>query len=208
MKQWNLSSIVLQCRLALGRVGGVALLTSALALTALAIWFWQIPQARLQLVADSADEKRLRSALDSPAAAPVAPPVSDNQQRFKDFQDNLGERHYVEQQLKTLFAIATKNGLSLSQGDYSEVYDKRGKFYAYRVKLPVKGAYLPIRAFCEQVLLAIPFASLDDISFKRDGIAVPTLEARIGLTLYLADDDGGSSASETSREAEQTEPAK
>jgi hypothetical protein len=39
-------------------------------------------------------------------------------------------------------------------------------------------------------LRAIPFASLDDISFRRDGIQDPAVEARLRLTLYLKDVPG------------------
>ncbi|MGZ3158645.1 MAG: hypothetical protein ACXU7H_06145, partial [Burkholderiaceae bacterium] len=52
---------------------------------------------------------------------------------------------------------------------------------------PVKGQYQAIRKFCEQTLLAIPFASLDEINFKRDEITNSTLEAKLHFTLYLSD---------------------
>jgi hypothetical protein len=40
-------------------------------------------------------------------------------------------------------------------------------------------------------LRAIPFASLDDISFKRDAIGTANVEARLRLTLYLARAESG-----------------
>ena len=50
---------------------------------------------------------------------------------------------------------------------------------------PVKGADRQIRQFAEQVLLALPFASLDEISFKRDNIGSPLIESRITFTIFL-----------------------
>ena len=87
--------------------------------------------------------------------------------------------------LLTLFAVAAKNGLSLNQAEYKFAANQAGMFHTYSIALPVKGQYASIRAFCEQVLLAIPFASLDQIEFKREAINSPLLEAKIRFTLYL-----------------------
>ena len=50
--------------------------------------------------------------------------------------------------------------------------------------------YGAIWQFAMGALREIPFASLDDISFRRDGIQDPTVEARLRLTLYLKDVPG------------------
>ncbi|WP_426111102.1 hypothetical protein [Massilia sp. PWRC2] len=117
-----------------------------------------------------------------PAVATAAPPASVN---LAQFQAVLGERRYVEQQVGTLFALAAKQGLVLSQGEYKAVVERNGGFATYQVNLPVKGSYGAIWQFAMAALAAMPFASLDDISFKRDSIGQPGVEARVRLTLYL-----------------------
>jgi hypothetical protein len=62
--------------------------------------------------------------------------------------------------------------------------------HAYQVTLPVKGSYAAVWNFALDSLRAIPFASLDDISFKRDSIGDDKVAARLRLTLYLADQPG------------------
>jgi hypothetical protein len=107
------------------------------------------------------------------------------------FYETLGPRRYAEQQVKTLFALAAKNGLSLSQGEYKSAYDRNARLTTYQVNLPVKGSYGAIWTFALGTLRTIPFASLDDIGFRRDSIGDPTVEARLRLTLYLKDAPGG-----------------
>jgi hypothetical protein len=120
------------------------------------------------------------------SAAPAAPSI-DN---LDAFYAALGPRRYAEQQVKTMFTLAAKNGLSLSQGEYKTGYDRNARVTTYQVNLPVKGSYGAIWQFAMGALRAIPFASLDDISFRRDTIGDPGVEARLRLTLYLKDAPG------------------
>ena len=150
-------------------------------------WLWGIPHLRggidMQRQATAHTQEKLRK-INSPAPAPPRPLA---EQRLAAFYDTLGETQYAEQQVKTLFAIAGKNNLALKQAEYRLALDKEGRYHTYQIRLPVRGSYSAIRRFCEQTLLTIPFASLDDISFTRDGIASPALEAKLRFTLYLTD---------------------
>jgi type VI protein secretion system component VasK len=123
-------------------------------------------------------------------SAPPAQPAAQSLDPLDAFYAALGPRRYAGQQVKTLFALAAKNGLSLSQGEYKSGYDSNARVSTYQVNLPVKGSYAAIWQFALGALSAIPFASLDDISFRRDGIQDPTVEARLRLTLYLKDVPG------------------
>lgn len=115
--------------------------------------------------------------------APLSPAAANG--NLAQFQAVLGERRYVEQQLGTLFALAAKNGIVLSTGEYKAAVERNGGFATYQVNLPVKGSYSAIWQFAMASLGAIEFASLDDISFKRDSIGAPVVDARVRLTLYL-----------------------
>jgi hypothetical protein len=131
-----------------------------------------------------------------PAVAAVVPtspvvPAAPPPDNLDAFYAALGPRRYAEQQVRTLFALAAKNGLSLSQGEYKTAYDRNARLSTYQVNLPVKGGYGAIWQFALGALRAIPFASLDDISFRREAIGDPAVEARLRLTLYLKDAPGG-----------------
>ena len=183
----TLSLVCLRLRLRCARFGWINSIALALLVLAVVAGGWQLDY--LQNEADAASRALQRAQLSvqsdqRPAGEPVLP-VSE--QRLNLFRETLGEKHHAEQQVKTLFGIAGKSGLSLNQGEYKFTHDKNGNFYTYQIILPVKGPYAAIRAFCEQTLLAVPFASMDDISFKRDAIGSHTPEAKIRFTLYLQD---------------------
>ncbi len=148
---------------------------------------WLVPHLRAQEQAQQRDLQRVRQALHGAAEAPLPAPPPLAEARLAAFHDTLGEKDYAEQQVKTLFAIAHKNGLSLAQAEYKWSFDKNSKTHAYQIRLPVRGPYAAIRQFCEQTLLAIPFASLDEIGFKRDAVGSEVLEAKLRLTLFLDD---------------------
>jgi hypothetical protein len=72
--------------------------------------------------------------------------------------------------VKTLFALAAKNGPGAAPGRIQGGLRPQRALHTYQVNLPVKGSYGAIWQFALGALRAIPFASLDDISFKRDAI--------------------------------------
>jgi hypothetical protein len=173
----------------------------ALGAAALAVALWWTPHAQGELASRQRALARATKELNAANDKDMAPPVSSNEQRLNGFYRALGERRYAEQQVKTLFAVAAKTNLSLNQADYRQAFDKSGQFHTYQVTLPVKGSYGAIRQFCDQVLLAIPFASLDQMNFKRDAIGSNLVEAQLRFTFYLTDPTPGISQHGNEREA-------
>lgn len=197
MNRLAFGNLVLRLRLLALRAGPVTLGAIAVVLLSLgaAVWFLfmlpQLEREREQLSETLTEQARQarRQAAAAPAALPAVVPVSavplDN---LDAFYGALGQRRYAEQQLKTLFGLAAKSGLVLNQGEYKSARDRNARVNTYQVNLPVKGSYAAIWQFSLAALRAIPYASLDDISFRRDNIGDPTVEARLRFTLYLADD--------------------
>jgi hypothetical protein len=182
-----LSALVLRLRLWLAARGPVACVAAVLCVAAALALALLLPERALQ-GQRRAVELGL-AALPQPPAA-VAAPVSANA-NLALFYDTLGERRYAEQQVKTLFALASKTGLVLSQGEYKGAPERNGRFHTYQVNLPVKGNYGAIWQFAMLALRAIPFASLDEISFRRETIGETTVEARVRITFYLTDQAPG-----------------
>jgi hypothetical protein len=189
------ANLVLRLRLLALRAGPVTLGAIGVVLLSLgaAAWFLfalpQLEHERERLIEQACQARRQASAVPAAAALPAVVPVSavplDN---LDAFYGALGQRRYAEQQLKTLFGLAAKSGLVLNQGEYKSARDRNARVNTYQVNLPVKGSYSAIWQFSLAALRAIPYASLDDISFRRDSIGDPTVEARLRFTLYLADD--------------------
>lgn len=186
MNRIRLPLLLLQARLRLARFGWLNTAAAALLVLGVAggglLLRYLNDQTKEPLRSLRQAEQALQAAKREPALMRSLP-----EERLKAYYDNLGDRRYAEQQVKTLFAVAARHGLTLSQAEYRASYDKPSRVIAYQVSLPVKGTYPAIRQFCEQVLLAIPFAALDEIGFKRDAIGNNTLEAKVRFTLYLGD---------------------
>jgi hypothetical protein len=86
----------------------------------------------------------------------------------------------------TLLSLSQTLEMPAVTGEYKLSCDAATRLCRYRVRLPLVGSYLQIRAFVEQSLLELPFASLDELSLRREGIASPELEAGLTFSLHLA----------------------
>jgi len=176
----TLATLPLRARLLLARVNPLVALVVALIVAGAAVQVALVP-ARARLDADYDAARRLaRTPL-----PPRPPPSSD--QNLAQFYATLGDARSVERQLKAVFALAARHGLTLEQGEYRTTVDRNARLVAYQVNLPVKGNYAAIWQFAMDVLRAVPHASLDDVAFRRDAIGEAGVDARLRLTFYLAE---------------------
>lgn len=198
MKSANPGTIGLRVQLTLIRFGLINCMATILCLVSLVMLVGWLPHLRGQLKIQQQNLTELESTAHAnrTLTSTVAPPTTE--QRRLDFYDALGDYKHSEQQIKTLFSIADKSGITLNLGEYHLTADANGHFSTYQIVLPVKGSYQQIRQLCEKTLMAIPFASLDEIAYKRDSINNPFLEARLRFTLYL--NNGPSNATAISKE--------
>ncbi|WP_425252243.1 hypothetical protein ACPJXG_21130 [Janthinobacterium sp. NFX145] len=180
----DLNSLRLRAQLLLRRLGAPACLAVALLALGLAAWAWAWQQ---RAVAAQLEARPLPQP--APAVVAAAPPATASENLAR-FYAALGQQRHAEQQVKQLFDLAAKNGLLLAQGEYKSGYDKASRVATYQVSLPLKGSYAAVSQFALQALRAVPFASLDELSFRREQIADTQLEARVRLTFYLTDTPG------------------
>lgn len=176
----NLAALLLRGRIAVQRAGAPACVAALLCVTGLAAWAWLLPQRAEQA-------RVMAQPLPAPSTLVAPPPPPSADQNLAAFYDVLGEKRYAEQQVKVLFDLAAKASLSLNQGEYKAGYDKASRVSTYQINLPVKGQYQSIWQFAMQGLREMPFASLDEVAFRRETIAEPAVEARLRFTLYLKD---------------------
>lgn len=183
----RLSLASLQLRLAVARFGWFKAGALALLVLAGTAWLWGIAYLQKQTDAPLNDLQRARLQLQSQSVLAPGAGRSQLEERLAAFGNVLGDVRSAEQQIQTLFAVAAKTGLTLRQAEYKTALDRSSGVSYLEVRLPVRGSYAAIRSFCEQTLLAIQFASLDEISFKRDTIGSAMLEAKLRFTLYMGD---------------------
>lgn len=182
MTRIDMAGLGLRARLLLGRIGPVGIASVVLLFACAGALAWLAQATDLLERRQQLAERMAVLPKPAPKAAPA--PANDNMVLF---YRSLGERRHAGEQVRTLFAIASKAGLVLSKGEYREVFDPNARVWSYQVTLPVKGSYSAIWDFALQSLQAIPFASLDDIGFHRDTVGDPTVEARLRFTLYLGE---------------------
>lgn len=183
----QLAMLVMRVHLALMRFGLIQTLAGVLCITGLAAWLWGIPYLHEQQSIQRLNWLRTQQGNQADAASLPIERHTTAEENFYHFMGVLGDPLGTEKQIKTLFALAQITGLTLSQAEYKLADDKNGHYRTYQIVLPVKGSYSAIIRFCEKALLAIPFASLDEMSFKRETIGSDMLEARLRFMLYLSE---------------------
>lgn len=87
--------------------------------------------------------------------------------------------------LEQIFAAADRAGVRIESGEYKLVQERGWKLHRYQITYPVKGGYSQIRAFIADFLTAVPAASLDEVSFRREAISSPVLDARLKMTIHV-----------------------
>lgn len=196
MRAGQIQRVWLQARLMLARVQPGIAVAAGLCLGGAIAWSWWVPHqkaeaARARAGLQHAITAAQRAADTTGHAAPLS-----SQARASAFYAVLGERRRAEQPLETLFALANANGLALAKGEYKGSYNNASRVYSYQAQLPVTGSYAAIRRFCETALRALPYASLDEISFRREVVGNGMLEARLRFTLHLGETPAGRAATE------------
>lgn len=185
MKAIDFQKILLHIQLQMSahQILGATLLT--LMLLNIYGYFHFIPNLHRQLIKQNNELTQLQFTITTAPDLKNATPVSTGDQRIASFYNTLGQYQSSEQYLQVIFDTASKAGITLSSAEYRSATETNDQFRRYQVTLPLKGSYLQIRQFCRDTLIALPFASLDEISFKREVISNPLLEARLRLTLHL-----------------------
>jgi hypothetical protein len=190
MKPLNAKRLMLRVELLFRRVNPLLIVAVLIWFVTAIAWLWLVPvwQSRLQrLNVDSIEAQTMLHRQVQPLP-PSETPL--DQQNFNAFMNNLGDSRHAEQQLRTLFTIAGDLELELPQGQYKLVCEEAGELCSYHIQLPVTGSYTLVRAFMEQALQAISFASFDEVSFKRESVTDGEIEARLGITLFTRTRDG------------------
>jgi hypothetical protein len=170
---------------ALQSINPLWLLVVALCVVAMGVWLGLLPKVRGQWAAQNQDLQTLRQQM---AQAPVemsldaAPAVAPG----LAFQSVLGQVAEVESYVGTLLSLSQTLEMTAVTGEYKLSCDAPTQLCRYRVRLPLFGSYLQIKTFVEQSLLALPMASLDELSIRREAIGSSELEAGLVFSLHLA----------------------
>jgi len=127
-----------------------------------------------------------RPADTSVTTSKAAPDAGEVEARLQDFQHSLPAGAAVPQWLGRIRNAAVQSGLTLRSADYKLERTADSAILRYRITLPLSGSYAQVRSFVATVLSEVPALSVDDVQLKREGTSPRTLDARIRLTLFIA----------------------
>lgn len=143
-----------------------------------------LPALQEQYATIEMERKQLQAEMSNLIVQPLSLQAPNAQDTLKSFNANLGDPRDVEQQLKTLFVIARDLNLKLPQGQYKLKCEDKLDYCKYTIVLPIEGSYVRVRTFVEQTLRAIHFASVDEVSFRREAVADAEVQSRLRISLY------------------------
>ncbi|WP_241024625.1 hypothetical protein [Burkholderia sp. Ac-20365] len=178
----NVARLLLRLHLAFCRSTAVAMLAGALVVAAALLWLALLPALASRIDQQTRAVARARNA---PPPKPVVSAPALAAARLSAFYAALGDAAHSEQIVAHLFDAADETGVTLDKAEYKPARDAAGRFDTYTIVLPVKGDYARLRRFCEQVLLRVPYAALDDMRFRRSSANDAAVEASLRFTVFL-----------------------
>jgi hypothetical protein len=167
---------------AIGWPGGVAI---GLVLICSGVGFAYIKPLQSHLMAIQQEANTLR--IQSKRTRLSEQSSSNPAQQLASFYRFFPQQDSVAGSLGKLYGAASVQNLNLDLGEYHLVHERDSKLTRYEIVLPVKGGYVQIRKFIAQVLADIPNLALNGMTFTRQKIDDPLLEAQLQFTLYLGE---------------------
>ncbi|WP_205417410.1 hypothetical protein [Trinickia diaoshuihuensis] len=182
MNPQSLTRALLRLRLALARFGTGHLAAGAALVCAALLWLCVLPGMAARVEDETRAAAHLAT-LPPPRPAISAPELAAD--RLAGFYRGLGDSAHTGEIVTRLFEAAAAAGVTLDKAEYKPGHDTAGRFDTYTIVLPVKGDYAKLRQFSEKVLLAVPYAALDDMRFKRGSANDAGVEANLRFTAFL-----------------------
>lgn len=160
-------------------------LAALLLLVATTVFYMSVlrpAEDRLQALEDAIAKRKQASPL---IAVSYAGAPTDPAAKLGAFYAFFDKGNTFTDWLARLHAVAERTGVELKQGEYRRIEPADVPLVLQEMTLPVSGDYLRIRALAEGVLGAIPVASLDHVTFRRQRANSNVIEAELKFTFYL-----------------------
>ncbi len=127
-------------------------------------------------------------AIARPAALQAPSPEAIQDRQLAGFYARLPAATGALETVAAIHAAASANGVTLAHGEYRLARDGKAPVWRYQISLPARASYPHLRAWLDDTLNAVPAASLDEISLRREDSTGDSVEARVRLTLYMRAD--------------------
>lgn len=181
-----LSKCLVQAQIYLWRQGWVVvLLLCLIACTAVLHYGW-MPQQQEQLIANKNSLRIAQNNYQKLANAPITlTQIDPDLDKLKQLNERVYAQKDVGNLLQLITQIAKTKNISLAQSEIQTIKEGHGRLHQLQVTLPVRTGYLEMRQFIQEVLRQLDGVSVDQISIKRENVALGQFEARIKLSLWI-----------------------
>ena len=168
------------------RQGWVVLLLLCLMAGVIVLYFGVLPQQQTQLLAYKNSLKIEQNNYHKLVNAPTTPSqITSDLDNLKQLNDRVYLQKDVGNLLQLIVQIAKAKNISLAQSEIQTINEGYGGLQQLQVTLPVRTGYIEMRQFIQEVLRQLHGVSVDQISIKRENVALGQLEARIKLSIWV-----------------------
>lgn len=109
---------------------------------------------------------------------------SDGEQRLQALRAAFRSSAETGEPVRRMAALAQTEQISLSQGEYQQQVNTLIGITRVQISQPVRASYPQLRRYIEAVLQAMPNASLDQVTARRDNVGQALVEARLRWSLW------------------------
>lgn len=166
------------------RAGPVGLAGLALIVLAAGLWFALVAPESRRLNEQLDQSLKLQSKMRG-SRAPAQDINDTPEEQLSRFFGFFPGTTTLPDWLGKIEQSAVQEHLVLEQGEYRIVRDRLGLITRYQIALPLHGTYPQIVGFIQKILKEVPIAAVESLSFERQQIGDPQLDAKLRLTLFF-----------------------
>lgn len=96
----------------------------------------------------------------------------------------------VTNAVETLYRVAQQHQLNLEEVIYQDHQSQTKALVEYLIDFRVDQSYPRIKAFVTELLIALPYLALEQMSFERDEIDNERVQSHLRFKLFLEKDNG------------------
>lgn len=181
-----LSKCLVQAQIFFWRQGWVVLiLLCMIVCTAVLHYGWK-PQQHAQLIAHKNSltiaQNNYQKLVNAPATLTQIDPDLDS---LTQLNNRVYAQKDVGNLLQLIAQIAKAKNIPLAQSEIQTIKEGHAGLQQLQVTLPVRTGYIEMRQFIQEVLRQLNGVSVDQISIKRENVALGQLEARIKFSIWV-----------------------
>lgn len=181
-----LSKCLVQAQIFFWRQGWVVLiLLCMIVCTAVFHYGWK-PQQHAQLIAHKNSltiaQNNYQKLVNATTTLTQIDPDLDN---LTQLNNRVYAQKDVGNLLQLIAQIAKTKNIPLAQSEIQTIKEGHAGLQQLQVTLPVRTGYIEMRQFIQEVLRQLNGVSVDQISIKRENVALGQLEARIKLSIWV-----------------------